>query len=152
MKPLPNRLIFFIGLAMVCIVALVLYMRAQSTPLEGEQKVIDEITYEYADTPEKQARGLSGRSEIPHRYVMIFIFPTPGRYGFWMKDMLVPIDIVWLDATGEITKIDENVEPSSFPTLYYPPAPTHLVIETRAGEARALGWDIGTTITLPHRE
>lgn len=147
--PLPNRLVFAIGLAMLSVVALVLYMHL-SAPTQGPEDVrADPISFELADTPEEQERGLSGRSEVPHRYAMLFVFPKAGRYGFWMKDMRVPIDIVWLDEAGVVTRIDAWVDPASYPTLYYPPVPTRYVIETRAGEAEALGWEEGSAIALP---
>lgn len=66
-----------------------------------------------------------------------------------MKDMLVPIDIIWLSDEGAILGIEEAVTPESYPDVFYPPSPVRYVLETRAGEARRMGWEAGTTIILP---
>ncbi len=148
--PLPTRLVAAIGLAVVSIVGLVWYMH--SLPQESEEElsvVAQSVTFELADTDEERGRGLSGRAEIPHNYAMLFVFDTPGRYGFWMKDMRTSIDIIWLDENHVVTKVDEAVLPSTFPTLFYPPTPTRYVLETAAGQAKVLGWVPGTSVALP---
>ncbi len=144
--PLPTRLIGAIGLAMLAIVALVLYMRSLPGP---EREPVVPVTFELADTSLERELGLSGRVEIPRNYAMLFVFDSPARYSFWMKDMQVSIDIIWLDENHVVTKVDEAVSPDTFPTLYYPPNPTRYVLETAAGEAKVLGWTKGTTIALP---
>src|SRR3989344_7332267 len=55
-----------------------------------------EVKVELALTPEEQTQGFSGRSGLGENEGMLFVFDTPGKYGFWMKDMLFPIDIIWL--------------------------------------------------------
>lgn len=105
--------------------------------------------FEIANTPALREQGLSGRAEVPSGYGMLFVFDQPGSYGFWMKDMLVPIDMIWLSDDGTILGIDEAVSPATYPTPFHPPQPVRLVLETKAGEARAQGWGIGTRIPLP---
>ena len=105
--------------------------------------------YEIVTTPAAQERGLGGRKEIPDNYGMLFVFSSKDRYGFWMKDMLTSIDIVWLNDDGTIMNIDANVDPSTYPTPYYPPEPVKYVLETRAGYAMAHEWKAGTKLTLP---
>ena len=64
----------------------------------GSVLVFPEATsdrYELADTSSERTKGLSYRTEIP-KEGMLFIFPNKGIQGFWMKDMLFPIDILWL--------------------------------------------------------
>ena len=105
--------------------------------------------YEIVTTPAEQEKGLGGRKEIPDNYGMLFVFQKKDRYGFWMKDMLTSIDIVWLNDDGTIMKIDANVDPSTYPTPYYPSVPVQYVLETRAGYAMAHDWKVGTALTLP---
>ncbi len=105
--------------------------------------------YEIVTTPVEQERGLGGRKEIPDNYGMLFVFPTKERYGFWMKDMLTSIDIVWLNDDGSIMKVDGNVSPATYPTPYYPPEPVKYVLETRAGYAHDHDWKVGALLTLP---
>ena len=80
---------------------------------------------------------------------MLFVFPTADRYGFWMKDMLASIDIIWLRSDGTIIEIEEGVSPETYPTPFYPPERVSYVLETRTGEARAQGWEPGTRLSLP---
>lgn len=105
--------------------------------------------FEIVASSDARFRGLSGRTEIPSNYGMLFVFPEANRYGFWMKDMLVSIDIVWLTSDGTIVGIDAHASPESFPTPFYAPEPVTRVLEVRAGEAEAQGWRVGDRIALP---
>jgi uncharacterized protein len=105
--------------------------------------------FEIASTTESRAQGLSGRSEVPPNYGMLFVFGEPGLYGMWMKDMLVPIDIVWLDEAGTVIGVQENISPDTYPETFYPPQPASYALETRPGEVKAQGFDIGDVIPLP---
>ena len=107
------------------------------------------MQFEIADTQAKQEIGLSNRPTIPDNYGMLFVFAKPQKYGFWMKDMLTSIDIVWLDASGSVILINHDVSPSTYPSVFYPPSPVKYVLETRAGYAREKGWSVGTIIPLP---
>jgi len=107
------------------------------------------MRFEIATTTKAQERGLSGRAVISNNYGMLFIFPTHNRYGFWMKDMLVPIDIIWLSDNGTILGIEHSLSPSTYPKEFYPPSPIEYVLEVRSGLTRARGWSVGTRIPLP---
>jgi len=109
----------------------------------------ESFRFEVVDTEEARVQGLSGRTDVPAGYGMLFVFDRPDRYGFWMKDMQVSIDMIWLADNGTILAIDEAVLPDTYPTPFYPPRPVRLVLETRAGEAKAQGWSVGTRIALP---
>lgn len=107
------------------------------------------FSYEVVTTPEAQARGLGGRATIPHGYGMLFVFPSAERYGFWMKDMLAPIDIIWLSDDGTVLGIEHEVSPDTYPAVFYASSPVRYVLETRAGEARSTGLVAGSRIALP---
>ncbi len=107
------------------------------------------MQFEIADTATARMNGLSGRSDVPHDYGMLFVFPNDGVNGFWMKDMLVPIDIIWLSDTSTILGIEDSVMPNTYPHVFYPPEPVRYVLETRAGESALKGWHVGTQLQLP---
>ncbi|MES2931668.1 MAG: DUF192 domain-containing protein [Patescibacteria group bacterium] len=105
--------------------------------------------FEIADSDAERTQGLSGIAEVPPGSGLLFIFDRPERYGFWMKDMLIAIDIIWLADDGTVLEIEEGVSPDTYPTPFYPPQPVRYVLETRVGEAKAQGWMVGTRIPLP---
>ena len=88
---------------------------------------------EIADTPDKQKLGLSGRKSLPRDQGMLFIFDKPGRYGFWMKDMNFPIDIVWFDTDNKIIGVTKNLQPTSYPQVFYPDQEVGSVLEINTG-------------------
>ena len=106
------------------------------------------LRLQYALTPSARALGLGGRSSVPSDYGMLFVFPTDGYYGFWMKDTLVPLDMFWLNDKGHVVSMAENVATSSYPHVLYPSAPARYVLETAAGFARAHGIATGTPLLL----
>ena len=107
------------------------------------------MEYEVVTSAHDQERGLSGRTQLPDNYAMLFAFDESDKYGFWMKDMLIPIDIVWVTETGTVVAVDANVSPATYPKAFYPPVPVKYVVETRAGLASVKGWKVGSHISLP---
>jgi hypothetical protein len=106
------------------------------------------LQIEYATTTEARERGLSGRMSVPGDYGMLFVFEKDDQYGFWMKDMEVPIDIFWLDAQKRVVSSALEVATSTFPTVFYPNIPARYVLETEAGFGRAHGIATGTPLLL----
>lgn len=127
---------------------LFLYMK-HAPPPEEKVATYSTFRFEVADSAAEHEQGLSGRKEVPAGSGLLFIFDRPDLYGFWMKDMLISIDIIWLADDGTILEIEEGVSPDTYPTPFYPPHPVKFVLETRVGEAKAQGWNVGTRIPLP---
>lgn len=148
MRPPPRRY-YFAGLA-GCMVLLVLYFLFR--PDASAQPLLfpdSSMHYEIVTTAREQEKGLSGRADIPDNYGMLFVFPTKDRYGFWMKDMLASIDIIWIADDGSILQIDKGVSPATYPKPYYPSEPVQYVLETRSGFTTEHGWQVGTHVPLP---
>lgn len=95
----------------------------------GGEKIIVTL----ANTPELHAKGLSGHRPLAEKEGMLFVFPRTGRYGFWMKDMLFPIDIIWFDADRKIVDVWESASPESYPKSYTPRSFSQFVLEVPAG-------------------
>lgn len=106
------------------------------------------LRIEYATTSIEQEKGLSGRVSIPSNYGMLFVFPKDGYYGFWMKDMYIPIDIFWLNDKGQVISISQDIATSTYPHVFYSSIPAHYVLETIAGFAREHTIAIGTPLVL----
>jgi len=120
-----------------------------ATSTQSATDAVLPMHFEIVTTTAAQERGLGGRADIPENYGMLFVFAKADNYGFWMKDMLAPIDMIWLDTDGTILKINANVQPDTYPQAFYPPKPVKYVLETRANEAARRGWGVGTKVSLP---
>lgn len=83
-------------------------------------------------------RGLSGRKELGSNEGMLFVFDTDDYWGFWMKDMLIPLDMIWLDASGKVVYIEKRVAPETFPKAFIPTTKARYVFEVASGTADRL--------------
>ncbi len=101
-----------------------------------------------ADTPELLAKGLGGRTGLAPNEGMLFVFDTEAKHRFWMKDMLFPIDILWLSHTGEVIDIRKSVSPDTYPTVFEPQAPARYVLELPSGFSESNKIKIGDTTAL----
>ncbi|MCX6737872.1 MAG: DUF192 domain-containing protein [Candidatus Parcubacteria bacterium] len=100
---------------------------------------------EYAITSQQRTKGLMGRENLNKDEAMFFVFPEQGIYGFWMKNMLIPIDIIWIDKDLKIIYIEHDVPPCKTDscTLYKPALPSRYVLEIQAGLSQKLNMRIG---------
>jgi uncharacterized membrane protein (UPF0127 family) len=108
-----------------------------------------EIELEVAETPEQQAQGLMYRTELGDKRGMLFAFSPPRPVGFWMKNTLIPLDIIYLK-NQIVTTIHHNVPPCEIkqcPT-YVSKGDVDQVIELAAGRAQTLGIKIGDRINV----
>ncbi len=92
-----------------------------------------EIAVEIADTIPEQINGLSGRVSLPEHTGLLFVFNTIDTHGIWMKDMLFPIDVIWLDEQLRIVDIKRDFKPESYPEIALPKQPARFVLEVPAG-------------------
>lgn len=111
------------------------------------------INVEVVDTPEAREQGLSGRTGLKEGEGMLFVFDKPGRYGFWMKDMLFPIDMVWISENGTVVYVEQNISPDSYfkkkpPETFMNNANAKYVLELGANQAEKYGLFLGAKVTL----
>ena len=109
----------------------------------------NELRHEYmvetANTRQKMYNGLMGRSHLDADSGMIFdvnIVPKDMDVAMWMKDTLIPLDILFVDATGVIFQIHHNAQPLD-ETPIYPTKRPRAVLEINGGQADALGLQVG---------
>ena len=103
------------------------------------------ITAELAVTDEERALGLMFREKVRPDQGMLFVFDEEGVHPFWMKNTLVPLDILWLGPDRRIIHIAADVPPCKAepcPT-YGPDRPASFLLELKAGGARARGLKPG---------
>lgn len=111
------------------------------------------LTVQIAHTPNHWYKGLGGRTDIKGYDGLLFVYPSSDKYGVVMRDMLFPIDVVWLQR-GEIVDMvaDMPIEPGKKDgelTAYYPRLPVNMVLELPAGDIAKRGLKIGDKLGVP---
>jgi uncharacterized membrane protein (UPF0127 family) len=107
-----------------------------------------DILVEVVDTASSRERGLSGKKGLLAGEGMLFVFDKPGRYGFWMKDMLFPIDMVWINDDGLVVHVERNVKPETYPTAFINTLDASYVLEIAANESEKYGLYMGAAVTI----
>ena len=103
------------------------------------------FTVEVARTSAQQARGLMFRDALADNSGMIFPFPEPRVASFWMKNTVIPLDIIFVRPDGTIESIADNTIPySTIPVESGEPVAA--VLELRGGRAAELGIAAGDTV------
>ena len=109
---------------------------------------------EIAATSEEQRRGLSGRESLPDLSGMLFVFESTKIPSFWMKDMRIPLDFVWIGEECSVMDLHTDVPPpaqgnssGSLPT-YRPSTPVKYVLEINAGKVEQLGIEVGDHVSF----
>ena len=108
-----------------------------------------------ADTPERRANGLMGARDVPAGEGMLFVFPeaVDAHHEFWMKDTIVPLDMIYIRTDGTVSAIFAAV-PASMPgapegRIARRQAVGKYVIEVRAGGAAVSGVRVGSQLDMP---
>lgn len=110
-----------------------------------------------ADTQDERKKGLSGKEDLPIGEGVLFVFDSSDTYAIWMKDMLFPIDIIWVDdaPTGEKRIVD--IAPNAVPEpkkkdeelkIYRPRSQAKYVLEINAGLVSLQKLQIGDMVNF----
>jgi uncharacterized membrane protein (UPF0127 family) len=106
------------------------------------------FTVEVARTPEEQAQGLMFRKSVPPDRGMIFPYDPPVQVSFWMKNTLVPLDMIFIGPDGKIGRIAANTTPMSLDPVASID-PVSAVLEIAGGRAAELGIREGDKVDWP---
>lgn len=151
-------LLFILGAALFIVAVGLLTQRVNKSAPPAATKTISlgntKVNAEIAKTEEVRRQGLSGRRTLGESSGMLFVFDRiPLVQSFWMKDMLIPLDIIWIQ-NSEVVQIDKNVQPpkkgtpdSALP-LIVPKKPIDYVLEVNAGFTDKNGIVEGTPVDL----
>lgn len=103
---------------------------------------------ELALTPDQQHRGLMYRQSLAPDAGMLFVFDQQAVQSFWMKNTLIPLDMLFVDQRGRIINIHERAVPGSLEPIAAA-APARAVIELNGGTAARLGIKPGDRVIFP---
>lgn len=108
------------------------------------------ISAEIADDLHEQSKGLMFRHDLDWDKGMLFAYETEGKRSFWMKNTLIPLDMLFIDTDFRIIDIKENVQPckTELCPTYPSKFPARYVLEVNAGFAMTNGIRIGDLVTL----
>lgn len=128
-----NTIIIAIGALFGVLLLLHTYMSTETSPsiVVGDRRIPVSI----ADSEEERQIGLSNTKSLAQGTGKLFVFEEIGTYGFWMKDMSYPIDIVWVDQNYKVVSVT-TITPESYPEVFYPSSEIKYVLELNSGEAK----------------
>ncbi len=118
--------------------------------LETDKEKI-QLTVEVADSEKERELGFMYREKVEEGKGMLFIFEDEAPRNFWMKNTLVPLDILYLNSRKEVVTVVENMEPCKAPQCpsYSSREPAMYALELPAGFVKAHKVTIGDMVNLP---
>ena len=103
---------------------------------------------EVATTDQERALGLMFRRSLPENGGMLFLYDQPQPAAMWMKNTLIPLDMVFISPEGKVHRIEANAEP--FSTAVIPSEGDIVgVLELKGGEAGRIGLKRGDKVLYP---
>jgi uncharacterized membrane protein (UPF0127 family) len=108
------------------------------------------FSVELATDNAQRQRGLMMRQSLPADHGMLFVFPRTEPQAFWMKNTLIPLDMLYFDATRQLVSMQLNVPPCrADPCPVYPSeGPARYVLELSGGTARRIGVQPGDELKI----
>jgi uncharacterized membrane protein (UPF0127 family) len=103
---------------------------------------------EVAETPSQMEQGLMFRTSLPPDAGMLFIYAQPTVATMWMRNTMIPLDMLFVDAQGRIVNIHQRAVPQSLDVIAAT-APVRAVIELNGGTAARLGIEPGDRVLHP---
>jgi uncharacterized protein len=133
----------------VAVIGFSFYYRHFIIDIENDEERVcfgdDCFFVEIAKTNEERMRGLMFRESLEDDRGMFFIFDEENVYAFWMKDTLIPLDMIWINSEKEVVFIQENAVPCEEEQckVYNPGVSALYVLEINGGGSREIGLDVG---------
>ncbi len=113
------------------------------------------VTLEVANSPSEREHGLMYRKSLPKEHGMVFVFDTPQVQSFWMKNTLIPLDMIFVAANGTVLNVvhaDTQPHASDWQLRNYRSDGKALyVVEMRQGFAKRAGIEPGTKLVFENR-
>ena len=151
-----QRMLIFFGILFIIFSVFIINefrSTAMNDPLQDKNFVVinEKIIFvELAITPEDRQRGLMERDLLEKDNGMLFVFSEEDAYSFWMKNMKISLDIIWINADGNVVYFVEDVPPcvQSPCQTYSPNADALYVLEVNPGVIDVLGIEENTEVII----
>lgn len=107
------------------------------------------VEVEIAETRDEASTGLMNRENLSDNAGMLFIFDDERVHKIWMKNMLISIDVIWIDDKGTVTRIDKNVLPcDGYCQPFGPDSYSRFALEVNGGYADRYNINIGNNVKM----
>ncbi|NVO23641.1 DUF192 domain-containing protein [Donghicola sp. C2-DW-16] len=103
------------------------------------------FSIEIADDDAERSLGLMHREHMPSSHGMLFVYDRAQPVSFWMRNTLIPLDLLYVDATGTVQEVHENARPLD-ETPIRSTGPRLAVLEINGGLSHAMGITVGTQL------
>lgn len=146
-----KKFLLFVILLLIILVFLFVSKMVPDSSQENKVCFKNHCFYvELAKTRAEKARGLMFRENLDLDKGMLFIFEEEGKYPFWMKNTLLPLDIIWLNKEKEVVFLRKNVLPCSEEDCQTirPDKKAKYVLEVNGGLADKIGLRVGDKLTF----
>jgi uncharacterized protein len=151
----PKHVAFALLLAALVFIPTLALAAPKPQPAAGRLETITIVTQagpqafkvEIASTPKQQERGLMFRTHLPERQGMLFVFRPTREMQMWMKNTLIPLDMLFIAADGHVRRIERNAEPGSL-RLIPSEGPVRYVLELNGGDASRYGINPGDRLVI----
>lgn len=139
---------------LILLITVIVFLGILSTYIKDDQEssvCFNENCFdvEIAITPEERARGLMFRENLDDNRGMLFIFEEEDIHPFWMRNTLIPLDIIWIDSNNKVVFISRNTQPCGETCpIIEPDEQSIYVLEINAGISERIGLDIGNELII----
>jgi uncharacterized membrane protein (UPF0127 family) len=142
----------WMGAMLTCIVAAIAFAasdsRSDSMLIIATRDAQHRFTVELARTPAEMERGLMYRDRLAPDHGMLFLYEEERPVSFWMKNTLIPLDLIFADSSGRIVQIAQRAVPLST-ALISSDGPVRAVLEVNGGTTDRLGIAVGDRLLHP---
>ena len=146
------------GILILGLLGIVFYFQYQKTIDKNSITVITgdkpiKIQVEFVKTSEELTRGLMNRVSLDENSGMFFVFPDEATRSFWMKNTLIPLDIIFISSNGHINEITtmNPCQENNICQPYESKLPAQFVLEINADQAEKRNISPGDIIQLPQK-
>lgn len=147
-----KKIISIIAISLFMVMILVIF---QKTFIKKKGRVCFKnncFDVDIARTSEERSKGLMFKERLDINQGMLFIFDRNDIYSFWMKNTLIPLDIIWINEEKQVVFIKEEAIPceEEFCTTINPLVVGKYVLEINGGLSRKIGLQIGDKINIKY--
>lgn len=142
-----TTLILIVGLVSLLVYSVAAYAAMNFRPTTEVRIGSGVYSLWVVDSKPMLEKGLGGTESLTPGGGLLMKFDTDYQHGIWMKDMKIPIDIIWINKEKSIVHIVKNASPElSTEEIFTPKAPARYVIELPAGSVKTAGIKVGQEV------